>query len=127
MVLGKALGANQSTLSGLSGLGDLVLTCSSAHSRNFRLGQLIGEGQSVEQASATIGQVTEGRYTALALSSAKPGSWAGTAHLRTGSAGTGGDYPPGPSGRGPADASGQVRGSACLTKTRFPSIFPACP
>ena len=68
MVLGKALGANQSTLSGLSGLGDLVLTCSSAHSRNFRLGQLIGEGQSVEQASAAIGQVTEGRYTALALS-----------------------------------------------------------
>ena len=68
MALGKALGANQSTLSGLSGLGDLVLTCSSAHSRNFRLGQLIGEGQSVEQASTTIGQVTEGRYTALALS-----------------------------------------------------------
>lgn len=68
MVLGKALGANQSTLSGLSGLGDLVLTCSSAHSRNFRLGQLIGEGQSVEQAGTTIGQVTEGRHTALALS-----------------------------------------------------------
>ncbi len=68
MALGDALGAARSTLSGLSGLGDLVLTCSSAHSRNFRLGQLIGEGQSVEQACATIGQVTEGRHTALALS-----------------------------------------------------------
>ena len=67
MRLGKALGANPATLSGLSGLGDLVLTCSSSHSRNFRLGQLIGEGRSVEQASADIGQVTEGRHTALAL------------------------------------------------------------
>ena len=67
MRLGKVLGANPATLSGLSGLGDLVLTCSSAHSRNFRLGQLIGEGQSVEQACAEIGQVTEGRHTALAL------------------------------------------------------------
>lgn len=68
MRLGEALGAEPATLSGLSGLGDLVLTCSSAHSRNFRLGQLIGEGQSVEQAGATVGQVTEGRHTALALS-----------------------------------------------------------
>ena len=67
MRLGKALGANPATLSGLSGLGDLVLTCSGAHSRNFRLGQLIGEGRSVEQAGAEIGQVTEGRHTALAL------------------------------------------------------------
>lgn len=67
MRLGKALGANPETLSGLSGLGDIVLTCSSSHSRNFHLGQLIGDGLSVEQASAEIGQVTEGRHTALAL------------------------------------------------------------
>lgn len=67
MRLGKALGADPTTLSGLSGLGDLALTCSSAHSRNFRLGQLIGEGRSVAQASTEIGQVTEGRHTALAL------------------------------------------------------------
>ena len=67
MRLGEVLEANPTTLSGLSGLGDLVLTCSSAHSRNFRLGQLIGEGRSVEQACAEIGQVTEGRHTALAL------------------------------------------------------------
>ena len=68
MRLGKALGANPATLFGLSGLGDIVLTCSSAHSRNFRLGQLIGEGQSAEQAGTAIGQVTEGRHAALALS-----------------------------------------------------------
>ena len=67
MRLGQALGAQPATLSGLSGLGDLVLTCSGAHSRNFRLGQLIGEGRSVDQASAEIGQVTEGRHTARAL------------------------------------------------------------
>ena len=67
MRLGKALGANPETLAGLSGLGDLVLTCSSARSRNFRLGLLLGEGRSVEQASAEIGQVTEGRHTATAL------------------------------------------------------------
>ncbi len=65
--LGKALGADPATLSGLSGLGDIVLTCSSARSRNFRLGQLIGEGRSVERACAEIGQVTEGRHTALGL------------------------------------------------------------
>ena len=68
MRLGKVLGADPATLFGLSGLGDIVLTCSSAHSRNFRLGQLIGEGQSTEQAGTAIGQVTEGRHTALALS-----------------------------------------------------------
>ena len=67
MRLGQALGADPSTLTGLAGLGDLALTCSGAHSRNFRLGQMIGEGQTAKQASAAIGQVTEGRHTALAL------------------------------------------------------------
>ena len=67
MRLGKRLGANPATLSGLSGLGDAVLTCASAHSRNFHFGQLIGEGRSADQAEAEIGQVTEGRHTAMAL------------------------------------------------------------
>ena len=65
--LGAVLGARPETLSGLSGLGDIVLSCASAHSRNFRLGQLLGEGRSAAQAGQEIGQVTEGRYTAQAL------------------------------------------------------------
>src|SRR5690606_440048 len=55
------------TLTGLSGLGDLVLTCSSAQSRNFRLGLALGQGQSVEAATASAGGVTEGAYTAEAV------------------------------------------------------------
>ncbi len=65
--LGAVMGARPETLSGLSGLGDIVLSCASAHSRNFRLGQLLGEGQSAAQAGQAIGQVTEGRYAAQAL------------------------------------------------------------
>jgi glycerol-3-phosphate dehydrogenase (NAD(P)+) len=64
---GTALGARRETLTGLSGLGDLVLTCSSAQSRNFRLGLALGQGQSVEAATASAGGVTEGAYTAEAV------------------------------------------------------------
>ena len=50
---------------GLSGLGDLVLTCSSAQSRNFAFGLALGEGRSVAEASA--GKLVEGAFTASAL------------------------------------------------------------
>jgi glycerol-3-phosphate dehydrogenase (NAD(P)+) len=62
---GEAFGARGSTLMGLSGLGDLVLTCSSTHSRNFAFGHALGQGASA--AEAAQGNLVEGRFTALAL------------------------------------------------------------
>jgi glycerol-3-phosphate dehydrogenase (NAD(P)+) len=63
---GRALGARPETLTGLSGLGDLILTCSSAQSRNFSLGVGLGKGQTPAQASAAAG-LAEGAFTAVAL------------------------------------------------------------
>lgn len=63
--LGRALGARQETLMGLSGLGDLVLTCGSAQSRNFSLGQGLGAGKTL--AEATQGKLAEGAFTARVL------------------------------------------------------------
>jgi len=63
---GKALGARPETLVGLSGLGDLVLTCSSAQSRNLSFGIAIGKGLSVEQACAQT-KLAEGISTASVL------------------------------------------------------------
>jgi glycerol-3-phosphate dehydrogenase (NAD(P)+) len=63
---GRALGARTETLTGLSGLGDLILTCSSAQSRNFSLGIRLGQGQSPAQARAA-GALAEGAFTAAAL------------------------------------------------------------
>ena len=62
---GEAFGARGSTLMGLSGLGDLVLTCSSPQSRNFAFGQALGRGESAAQAGA--GRLVEGMFTAQAL------------------------------------------------------------
>lgn len=59
--LGQALGANADTFMGMSGLGDLVLTCTDNQSRNRRFGMAIGQGQSIDEAEAAIGQVVEGR------------------------------------------------------------------
>jgi glycerol-3-phosphate dehydrogenase (NAD(P)+) len=64
---GLALGARAETLSGLSGLGDLVLTCSSGASRNFSLGRALGEGAAAEAALAGRNSVAEGAHTAPVL------------------------------------------------------------
>jgi glycerol-3-phosphate dehydrogenase (NAD(P)+) len=62
---GEAFGARPNTLMGLSGLGDLVLTCTSAQSRNFAFGRALGQGRSVAEAGA--GPLAEGAFTASAL------------------------------------------------------------
>lgn len=61
--LGIALGANSQTFNGLSGIGDLIVTCTSMHSRNRRAGILLGKGMSSEEAAIEIGQVVEGVKT----------------------------------------------------------------
>lgn len=63
--LGRAYGVNQETLMGLSGLGDLVLTCGSAQSRNFALGAALGRGEAPLEAAH--GKLAEGAFTAAAL------------------------------------------------------------
>lgn len=55
--LGVAMGAHANTFAGLSGMGDLIVTCGSMHSRNHRAGILIGQGMSPEQAVASVGTV----------------------------------------------------------------------
>lgn len=64
---GMARGARAETLAGLSGLGDLVLTCSSTSSRNFSLGKGLGEGQSAAALLADRRTVAEGAFTAPVL------------------------------------------------------------
>ena len=64
---GLARGARAETLSGLSGLGDLVLTCSSTNSRNFSLGKGLGEGRSAAELLANRRTVAEGAFTAPVL------------------------------------------------------------
>jgi len=65
--LGAALGARPETLIGLSGLGDLILTCGSPQSRNMSLGRALGRGQTLSQALAGKVSVSEGVYTATAV------------------------------------------------------------
>lgn len=62
--LGVALGGKAETFMGMSGLGDLVLTCTDNQSRNRRFGIALGQGKSVESALKEIGQVVEGYYNA---------------------------------------------------------------
>lgn len=57
--LGVALGGKQETFYGLSGLGDLIVTCLSEHSRNRRAGKLIGQGKTLEEAKQEVGMVIE--------------------------------------------------------------------
>jgi glycerol-3-phosphate dehydrogenase (NAD(P)+) len=63
--LARAYDCRPETLYGLSGLGDLFLTCSSELSRNFRFGELLAEGYSPEKAKKEIGMVVEGAYSAV--------------------------------------------------------------
>lgn len=60
--LGTALGGRSETFAGLSGMGDLIVTCTSMHSRNRRAGIKIGQGMDVQQAMKEIGAVVEGYY-----------------------------------------------------------------
>ena len=62
--LGCSLGAHKETFAGLSGVGDLIVTCTSMHSRNRRAGILIGQGKPVQQAMQEVGAVVEGYYAA---------------------------------------------------------------
>ncbi|MDE2411450.1 MAG: NAD(P)-dependent glycerol-3-phosphate dehydrogenase [Sphingomonadales bacterium] len=64
---GLARGARAETMAGLSGLGDLVLTCSSTSSRNFSLGKALGEGKSAAEALSGKNSVAEGAHTAPVL------------------------------------------------------------
>ena len=64
---GLAMGAKRETLAGLSGLGDLVLTCSSTNSRNYSLGVGIGEGRPASELMANRRTVAEGAFTAPVL------------------------------------------------------------
>lgn len=65
--LGVAMGAKVETFSGLSGIGDLIVTCTSMHSRNRRAGILIGKGRSPEEAQKEVNMVVEGVKTAKAV------------------------------------------------------------
>ena len=62
--LGEALGGRKETFAGLAGLGDLIVTCTSMHSRNRRCGIAIGKGTAPEQAVKEMGMVVEGYYAA---------------------------------------------------------------
>ena len=65
--LGEKLGADKASFFGLSGVGDLIVTCDSMYSRNRRCGMLLGKGLSVEEATTIVGQVVEGISTCKAV------------------------------------------------------------
>ncbi|WP_442760080.1 NAD(P)H-dependent glycerol-3-phosphate dehydrogenase [Enterococcus italicus] len=64
--LGVAMGANPLTFIGLSGVGDLIVTCTSVHSRNWRAGNLLGKGHTLDEVLANMGMVVEGVSTTKA-------------------------------------------------------------
>jgi glycerol-3-phosphate dehydrogenase [NAD(P)+] len=64
--LGTAMGANIETFYGLSGIGDLIVTCASKHSRNRKAGMLMGQGMSMDEAMKEVAMVVEGVYSAKA-------------------------------------------------------------
>lgn len=64
--LGVKMGGNPETFSGLSGIGDLIVTCASVHSRNRRAGYLIGQGKTYQEAMDEVKMVVEGVYSAKA-------------------------------------------------------------
>jgi glycerol-3-phosphate dehydrogenase (NAD(P)+) len=64
--LGMAMGGERTTFNGLTGIGDLIVTCASMHSRNRRAGILIGQGKSMQEAMDEVQMVVEGVYSAKA-------------------------------------------------------------
>ena len=64
--LGVSMGASEKTFSGLSGIGDLIVTCTSMHSRNRRAGILLGQGKSLDETLKEVHMVVEGVHTAKA-------------------------------------------------------------
>jgi glycerol-3-phosphate dehydrogenase (NAD(P)+) len=64
--LGVKMGANPLTFSGLSGIGDLIVTCTSVHSRNWRAGNMLGKGMDLEEVLENMGMVVEGVRTTKA-------------------------------------------------------------
>lgn len=64
--LGRMMGANPLTFAGLTGMGDLIVTCTSVHSRNWRTGHMLGKGQTLEDVLANMGMVVEGVRTTKA-------------------------------------------------------------
>ncbi|MFC5463274.1 NAD(P)H-dependent glycerol-3-phosphate dehydrogenase [Lederbergia graminis] len=64
--LGTKMGANPLTFSGLTGIGDLIVTCTSVHSRNWRAGNMLGKGQKLEEVLENMGMVVEGVRTTKA-------------------------------------------------------------
>lgn len=65
--MGSAIGASQDTFSGLTGMGDLIVTCTSTHSRNRYVGYNIGQGQTLEEITSGMKMVAEGVKTARAV------------------------------------------------------------
>lgn len=64
--LGTAMGGKEATFAGLTGIGDLIVTCDSMHSRNRRAGILIGQGKTMQEAMDEVQQIVEGVYSAKA-------------------------------------------------------------
>lgn len=67
--IGKAMGAKEKTFSGLTGIGDLIVTCTSMHSRNRRCGIMIGQGMAMEEAVKKVGMAVEGISATLGFHS----------------------------------------------------------
>jgi len=65
--LGEQLGGTRRTFGGLAGMGDMIVTCTSLHSRNNRAGLLIGQGKSIEETMEAVGGVVEGYYAAESI------------------------------------------------------------
>ncbi|WP_416826746.1 NAD(P)H-dependent glycerol-3-phosphate dehydrogenase [Ectobacillus polymachus] len=64
--LGRKMGANPLTFAGLTGMGDLIVTCTSVHSRNWRAGNMLGKGHSLDEVLESMGMVVEGVRTTKA-------------------------------------------------------------
>lgn len=66
--MGKKLGTTREIFYGLSGIGDLIATCLSSESRNYRFGRLLSQGKTIEEAKSIVGQVVEGYIATMSIS-----------------------------------------------------------